>query len=60
MTTERGTRLNNKVAIVTGAGATGSGEFVGIGQAISILFAGREPRYCWWTARSATPRPPWR
>ena len=29
MTTERGTRLNNKVAIVTGAGATGSGEFVG-------------------------------
>ncbi len=39
MTTERGTRLSNKVAIVTGAGATGSGDFVGIGQAISILFA---------------------
>ena len=39
MTTERGTRLGNKVAIVTGAGATGSGDFVGIGQAISILFA---------------------
>ena len=36
---ERGTRLNDKVAIVTGAGATGSGDFVGIGQAISILFA---------------------
>jgi NAD(P)-dependent dehydrogenase (short-subunit alcohol dehydrogenase family) len=31
--------LGNKVAIVTGAGATGSGDFVGIGQAISILFA---------------------
>lgn len=39
MTSESGTRLNNKVAVVTGAGATGSGEFVGIGQAISILFA---------------------
>ena len=33
------TRLEDKVAIVTGAGATGSGDFVGIGQAISILFA---------------------
>ena len=32
-------RLTGKVAIVTGAGATGSGDFVGIGQAISILFA---------------------
>ena len=39
MTTERGTRLSDKVAVVTGAGATGSGDFVGIGQAISILFA---------------------
>ena len=39
MTTERGTRLSSKVAVVTGAGATGSGDFVGIGQAISILFA---------------------
>ena len=39
MTTGRGTRLSGKVAIVTGAGATGSGDFVGIGQAISILFA---------------------
>ncbi len=39
MTTDQGTRLRDKVAIVTGAGATGSGEFVGIGQAISILFA---------------------
>ncbi len=39
MTTEHGTRLSGKVAIVTGAGATGSGDFVGIGQAISILFA---------------------
>ena len=37
--TERQTRLEEKVAIVTGAGATGSGDFVGIGQAISILFA---------------------
>ena len=36
--TTRGNRLVGKVAIVTGAGATGSGEFVGIGQAISILF----------------------
>ena len=38
---ERGSRLRDKVAIVTGAGAgaTGSGDFVGIGQAISILFA---------------------
>ena len=32
-------RLSGKVAIVTGAGATGSGDFVGIGQATSILFA---------------------
>jgi NAD(P)-dependent dehydrogenase (short-subunit alcohol dehydrogenase family) len=32
-------RLEGKVAIVTGAGATGTGDFVGIGQAISILFA---------------------
>jgi len=32
-------RLGDKVAIVTGAGATGNGDFVGIGQAISILFA---------------------
>ena len=32
-------RLGGKVAIVTGAGATGRGDFVGIGQAISILFA---------------------
>lgn len=37
--TDRGTRLEGKAAIVTGAGATGSGTFVGIGQAISILFA---------------------
>ena len=36
---ERQSRLQDKVAIVTGAGATGSGDFVGIGQAISILFA---------------------
>ena len=34
-----GPRLEGKVAIVTGAGATGIGDFVGIGQAISILFA---------------------
>ena len=34
----QGNRLEGKVAIVTGAGATGSGEFVGIGQAISLLF----------------------
>ena len=39
MTTEHGTRMTGKVAVVTGAGATGSGDFVGIGQAISILFA---------------------
>ena len=32
-------RLEGKVAIVTGAGATGSRDFVEIGQAISILFA---------------------
>ena len=38
MTGDR-TRLEDKVAIVTGAGATGSGDFVGIGQAISVLFA---------------------
>ena len=36
--TTTGNRLEGKVAIVTGAGATGSGEFVGIGQAISLLF----------------------
>ena len=39
MTTDQGRRLRGKVAVVTGAGATGSGDFVGIGQAISILFA---------------------
>ena len=32
-------RLEGKVAIVTGAGATGSGDLMGIGQATSILFA---------------------
>ncbi len=36
---EQRSRLADKVAVVTGAGATGSGDFVGIGQAISILFA---------------------
>ena len=36
---QRQSRLTDKVAVVTGAGATGSGDFVGIGQAISILFA---------------------
>ena len=36
---EQRSRLADKVALVTGAGATGSGDFVGIGQAISILFA---------------------
>lgn len=36
---ESGSRLQGKVAIVTGAGATGSGDFVGVGQATSILFA---------------------
>ena len=36
---EQTNRLAGKVAVVTGAGATGSGDFVGIGQAISILFA---------------------
>lgn len=39
MTLEPARRLQGKVAIVTGAGATGNGDFVGIGQAISILFA---------------------
>ena len=36
---DQGSRLKDKVAIVTGAGATGIGDFVGIGQAISVLFA---------------------
>ena len=36
---EQHNRLADKVAVVTGAGATGSGDFVGIGQATSILFA---------------------
>ena len=36
---EPGHRLKGKVAIVTGAGATGTGDFLGIGQATSILFA---------------------
>jgi len=36
---ERGYRLGGKVAVVTGAGATGSYDFAGIGQATSILFA---------------------
>ena len=35
----QGNRLEGKGAIVTGAGATGSGECVGIGQAISLLYA---------------------
>jgi len=36
---ERGHRLEGKVAVVTGAGATGSDDLAGIGQATSILFA---------------------
>ena len=40
-------RLSGKVAIVTGAGATGAGDFVGIGQAISILFARQGLACCW-------------
>jgi len=32
-------RLDGKVAIVTGAGATGNEEFASIGQAISVLLA---------------------
>lgn len=36
---ERGHRLEGKVSVVTGAGATGTGDFVGIGQATSILLA---------------------
>lgn len=36
---DQGSRLKDKVVIVTGAGATGIGDFVGIGQAISVLFA---------------------
>ena len=32
-------RLEGKVAIVTGASGTGSGDFWGIGEAISIMFA---------------------
>ena len=39
MTSDSESRLSNKVAVVTGAGATGSGDLVGVGQAISILFA---------------------
>ena len=39
MQEQHGRRIDGKVAIVTGAGATGSGDFVGIGQATSILFA---------------------
>ncbi len=34
-----GKRLEGKVAIVTGAGATGTEDFLGIGQAISILLS---------------------
>lgn len=37
--TTRGTRLEGKVAIVTGASGTGSGDFWGNGEAIAILFA---------------------
>ena len=36
---ERGHRLEGKVAVVAGAGATGRPDFAGIGQATSILFA---------------------
>ncbi len=36
---ERGHRLAGKVSVVTGAGATGTSDFVGIGQATSILLA---------------------
>ena len=34
-----GNRLKDKVVIVTGAGASGDDEFVGIGQAIAVLMA---------------------
>ena len=44
---ERRARLEGKVAIVTGAGATGSGDLVGIGQAISILLAREGARVKW-------------
>ncbi|MCI0830160.1 MAG: SDR family oxidoreductase [Chloroflexi bacterium] len=37
--TTLGNRLEGKVAIVTGASGTGSGDFWGIGEAIAILFA---------------------
>jgi NAD(P)-dependent dehydrogenase (short-subunit alcohol dehydrogenase family) len=37
--TTLGTRLEGKVAIVTGASGTGSGDFWGIGEAIAIRFA---------------------
>ena len=46
MTTERGHRLADKVAVVTGAGATASGNFVGVGRATSILFARQRPVSC--------------
>jgi NAD(P)-dependent dehydrogenase (short-subunit alcohol dehydrogenase family) len=36
---EMASRLDGKVAIVTGAGATGNEEFASIGQAISVLLA---------------------
>lgn len=39
MTSDSESRLSNKIAVVTGAGATGSGDLAGVGQAISILFA---------------------
>lgn len=39
-------RLAGRVAIVTGAGSQGSGEGVGTGKAISVLFAGEGARVC--------------
>ena len=39
MTAEREARLDSKVAVVTGAGTTGSGDLAGVGQATAILFA---------------------
>ncbi|MEJ0045270.1 MAG: SDR family NAD(P)-dependent oxidoreductase [Rhodospirillales bacterium] len=39
-------RLDGKVAIVTGAGSQGSGEGVGTGKAMALLFAGEGAHVC--------------
>jgi len=53
-------RLSDKVVIGTGAGATASGDFVAIGQAIRFCSPVPGPRFCWWTGTNPMQKLLWR